>query len=70
VKQRRELCLQVLDSRQSFFLGVLTPAELPEPVAPLVGHRQRHGSRSFAPGDIAPVDLAAEHHCGFWADRG
>ncbi|HEX2130481.1 MAG TPA: hypothetical protein VHH15_02910 [Actinophytocola sp.] len=27
-------------------------------------------TRSLAPGDIAPVDLAAEHHCAFWADRG
>jgi para-nitrobenzyl esterase len=25
--------------------------------------------QSLAPGDIAPVDLAAEHHCGFWAAR-
>ncbi|MCT2582353.1 carboxylesterase/lipase family protein [Actinophytocola gossypii] len=23
-------------------------------------------TRSLAPGDIRPVDLAAEHHCGFW----
>ncbi len=25
--------------------------------------------QSLAPGDIARVDLAAEHHCGFWAAR-
>ncbi len=31
--------------------------------------RHRPYVQSLAPDDITPVDLAAEHHCGFWATR-